>query len=356
VRIFQVVNTVMSGDAIGNNILFMYHILKKFDPDTKIYAINIANNLKQNYIKHLKDLSFIRPDDVIIYHLCECSEIHEWLNNVNCKKIAIYHNTTPPEFFRKYDLRTYFRQIKSVMEIQKLNKMFDCCIAVSEFNKSDLVEMGFAADKIIVMPLLLATYEYTEDIDNLKPYFEDDMVNILFVGRVVPHKKQEDIIRAFAYYKKFINKNSRLILIGSPFTNSYLDALKMYVNELGISDVVFKSGLSFTDIKRIYKSADLFLCMSEHEGFCVPLVEAMLFDIPIIAYKSTAVTETLGPGGCLVDTKNIHFIANCIDKILSDDELKNEILAYQRERVKNFEYDLVYARWEKLLGKLLSEV
>ena len=349
-RVYQMLNTLIHGDAIGNAAFALRGILRKYDSRTQILAVNIGSAIHEDFVKKLSDLSFVRPDDVVIYHMCERSIINALLKNLNCRKIAIYHNTTPAYFFKGIDLNMYSRQIQSAKEISGMRDVFDLCVAVSQFNKNDLLKMGYAENKIEVLPLIIPTYEYTVGAEQIQPYFNDGLVNILFVGRIVPNKKQEDIIRIFAYYQKFINKESRLILVGSPFSEKYLSALKAYVQDIGVSDVVFISGLSFSDIKRIYKSADLFLCMSEHEGFCVPIVEAMLFNVPVIAYESSAVPDTLGNGGCLIDTKNPHKVANYINKILTDRILREMILNWQAEKVKCYDYNATVQMWDHTLA------
>ena len=124
--------------------------------------------------------------------------------------------------------------------------------------------------------------------------YDDDYVNILFTGRVVPNKKQEDVIEAFYYYKRFIQPKSRLILVGSfAGIDKYHDQLEAYVNKLGLEDVIFTGQIKFDEILAYYQLADLFLCMSEHEGFCVPIVEAMYFNVPVIARDTSAIAWTL---------------------------------------------------------------
>ncbi|MGN0839158.1 MAG: hypothetical protein ACI4NN_08805 [Pyramidobacter sp.] len=230
-RIYQLLNTLIHGDAIGNDAFALRSILQKYDSQTQILAVNLGSTIHENFVRKLTDLSFVRSEDIVIYHMCECSIINALLKNLNCRKIAIYHNTTPADFFKEIDLNMYFRQIQSIKEISDMKDVFDLCIADSRFNKNDLIKMGYCGNNIDVLPLIIPTYEYTSGVEQLQPYFDDDLVNILFVGRIVPNKKQEDIIRIFAYYQKFINKKSRLILVGSPFSENYLKvSCKMNLN------------------------------------------------------------------------------------------------------------------------------
>jgi glycosyltransferase involved in cell wall biosynthesis len=152
----------------------------------------------------------------------------------------------------------------------------------------------------------------------------DGRHNILFVGRISPNKKQEDVIRAFCCYRKEYDPESRLILIGSAGSmENYLEALKDYVRQLGLEEsVVFPGHIRFAEILAYYRTADVFLCMSEHEGFCVPLVEAMYFGVPIAAYAAAAVPDTLGNGGLLLDSKEPAYAAAAMDRIIRDEGLR----------------------------------
>jgi glycosyltransferase involved in cell wall biosynthesis len=354
-RIYQLINTLIRGDGIGNDTFALHKILQRYDSDALIYAINIGPNVDDKYVKRLYNLDFVKSDDIVLYHMCESSIINGWLKKIHCVKIAIYHNSTPAMFFADVDFNAYIRQKEAEREISELKDVFDLCIADSEFNERDLVRLGYDKTKIVVMPIIIPTYEYTDDLDKVDPYYEDDLTNILFVGRIVPNKKQDDVIRAFAYYQRYYNKKSRLILVGSPFSGMYLRALIEYITDLGAKNIIFLSGLSFHDIKRVYKCADLFLCMSEHEGFCIPLVEAMLFKIPIVAYGSTAIPETMGGQGCIVDTKNPYIIASYIDEILRNKDIHEKILQCQAKAVRRYEYPKVVGYCERIIENVMEK-
>ena len=216
--------------------------------------------------------------------------------------------------------------------------------------------MGYTCP-IDVRPVLIPYEDYKREPDakTIKMY-DDDFLNILFVGRVAPHKKQEDIIRAFCYYNRNINKKSRLFLVGSDGgMESYSAALKKYVRELGLEEaVLFKGHVGFQEILAYYSVADLFLCMSEHEGFCVPLIEAMLFDVPVMAYSSTAIPYTLGGSGVLLEEKDPVFVGMMMDRVLQNPALKARILQTQEQRLEDFSYENVRALLIRLLQNFLE--
>jgi L-malate glycosyltransferase len=341
-NIFQILVTIIRGDAIGNDVLLLDDSFRAAGYCSQILAINIGPGLPK--VKQFHETFKPASDDIVIYHMCEGSIISNSLRRMKCRKIAVYHNTTPAHFFARFDQNVARNQAMSIQEIASLRDVFDHCIADSKFNKAELIRMGYDDRKISVIPILLDEEDYKK-APNQKTIaqYSDGWVNVLFVGRIAPNKRQEDIIRAFAWYKKNINSRSRLILVGSPFSDRYLDQLKNYIASIAIEDVLFTGHIPFETILAFYRVADIFLCMSEHEGFCVPLVEAIMFDVPIIAYASTAIPDTLAGCGVLVNEKDPVFIAKTIDRIVLDDTLRQCIIDSQRKRLIEFSNKKVFS-------------
>ena len=356
-KIIQLLVTLQRGDAIGNYTLLLHKFLLEQGYDTQIYAYNIGNSIDKKTARNIDQLKKIKHDDLIIYHMCEGHEINDFIKKTPAKKIAIYHNTTPPQFFTEFGTELKAKQEYGQKEIAGLRNVFSRCITDSEFNKNDLVEMGYEATRIDVLPVIIDFDDYKKEPDKeTRRRYNDEYVNILFVGRVVPNKKQEDIIRIFAYYHKVINSKSRLFLIGSPFIKDYDSALKEYIKFLGLEEAVIMPGhSSFQEILAYYSCADIFLCMSEHEGFCVPLVEAMMFDVPIVAYRSTAIPYTLQDSGVIVDGKEPKQIAGLMDFILRNEEYRISVIKSQRERLKEFEPERLKDLYLESVKKVLKE-
>lgn len=357
-KIIQVIVTIQKGDAIGNFTLILDRMLKRAGYDARICAVNIGKGISQKQIDDFSCLNKVKRDDLIIYQMCEGNHINNILKKLICKKIAIYHNITPPEFFSKYGKCMAPIQENAIKEIQMLNQTFDWCIADSEFNKQDLIKLGYDENKIEVIPIIIQYDDFKKrpDEEIIQKYSNHGYVNFLFVGRIAPNKKQEDIIRTFAYYKKYINEKARLILIGSPFSEDYFNDIRTYIQALGLENSILIPGhISFEKILAFYSIADVFVCMSEHEGFCVPLIEAMLFDIPVVAYDSTAIKYTLGRGGVLLHDKNPMVFAGAIDKILSSDDLKAGIIAEQRLRLEELKQSSIEERIMKTIRTVIGE-
>ena len=178
----------------------------------------------------------------------------------------------------------------------------------------------------------------------------------MFLGRIAPNKKHEDIIAAFSCYKKNYDINARLFLIGSSEgMEAYRDQLNEYIDMLGVNDVIFTGKVPFDEILSYFKIADVFLCMSEHEGFCVPLVESMFFDVPIVAYASSAVPETLSSAGILLKEKDPLVTAGIIDRLLRDDDLREDVLNGQRKRLSDFSYEKTSELFLQYIKRFIGE-
>ena len=245
---------------------------------------------------------------------------------------------------------------RGLEEIQVLKDRIDYGMVVSDFNRKDLQRMGYKCP-IDVAPILVQFEDYkkTPNPDVIKKY-DDGRTNILFVGRMAPNKKVEDVISAFAEYKKSYNPEAQLFLVGGyNETDRYYQELNDHIRRLGVNDVIFPGHIGFDEILAYYTIADLFLLMSEHEGFCVPIAEAMFFDVPIVAYESCAVPDTLGGSGCLVKEKNYSEIAKKMNEILSDETKKKAIIEGQQKRLKDFDNAVIGQQMIDYMQKLLSE-
>lgn len=356
-KIIQLLPTLSYGDAVGNDTIAIKNLLKEIGYDTKIYAENIDSRLPKGTVENISKIPEIGDEDVIIYHGSTGTDLNKLLHTLNSRKIMIYHNITPPYFFEPYSLEAKNLTEYGINGISDLNSVIDYCIADSEFNKNDLIKMGYKCT-IDVCPILIpfSDYEKKPSEKILNTYKNDGYINILFVGRVAPNKCHEDILRSFACYNKCFNLKSRLIFVGSwNGMEKYYEKLCEYAGILDINEnVLFTGHIKFDEILSWYNLADVFLCMSEHEGFCVPLVEAMYFNVPIIAYNSSAIPETLGGAGVLIETKEPDKIAWEINKVVKDYEYRNNIISMQKKRLEYFSYKSVSEIMKEKLIKFIS--
>ncbi len=355
-RIVQIMPTVSFGDAVSNDARAISKVISEMGYKTGIYAENVDPRVKSSDIHRIEKLPKLSDKDIVIFNHSTGTELCYDIPKLPGRKMMIYHNITPAHFFEPYSL-TSAKLCKFGYDGTKfLHDKIDYVMADSAYNAQDLKDMGYACP-MFVRPILVPFEDYDQKPDKATvEKYSDGYTNIVFVGRIAPNKKQEDLIRAFAYYKKNINERSRLILVGSDRgMERYSRALKNYASALMVDDVIFPGHIGFKEILAFYKVADVFLCMSEHEGFCVPLLEAMHFDVPIIAYGAAAIPDTLGGSGILTDTKDPIFTAMLIDRVVNDSVIKKQVIEGQRARLSDFSYENIRRRFVTGLKEFIEK-
>lgn len=338
-RIIQLVSSLNYGDAVGNEVIAFKRTLQEQGYATEIYTNNIHKKIQPDMAKLYKDMPPLRENDLVIYHYASECDISKDIKNFPCKVILRYHNVTPPEFFHGYDANAEKATANGLRQVKEIRPYIDFCLPVSKFNMDDLKAMGYTCP-MEVLPILIRFDDYAQEPDQsvIDKYTADGCTNLLFVGRMAPNKKVEDVVSAFAVYKESYDKTARLFLVGSfQEEDKYYQHLLRHIKKLGVEDVIFPGHISFSAILSYYRIADVFLCMSEHEGFCVPLVEAMYFDVPVVAYDKCAVPDTMGHSGVVVAEKNYEQIAQIIHEIVSDEDVKERMIGRQNTRLKDFD-------------------
>lgn len=356
-RIIQLLPCLSYGDAVGNDTLAIDRLIRKMGYEAQIYAEAIDSRLPKGTALTMDRLQDTSNEDILIYHGAIGSEINYRLPKLIGYKVMRYHNITMPAFFHGYSDIAESACIEGYRGMQYLSDKIDYCIADSDYNKQDLINMGYTCP-IEVCPILIpfSDYETPPSQSVIKRYSDDGFTNLVFVGRVAPNKKHENIIRAFYCYHKFFDPKSRLFLVGSYGEGErYYQRLYDYVQALGIADsVIFTGHIKFNEILAYYKIADVFLCMSEHEGFCVPLVEAMYFGVPIVAYNTSAIPNTLGGSGVLLDTNEPVAVAEAIEKVVREKEYRDSIIQEQKNRLRDFSHERVSTQLQEILQRFVE--
>jgi L-malate glycosyltransferase len=349
-EIHQIVPNIKMGDAIGNETLFIRDLLREWGHRSDIYAHDIQ--FGTGAIPYLKYQKISSKDNILIYHYSLNSEMLNFIKQLPDKIVLIYHNQTPEKYFRGVNEEIADAIHNGRSDLKDLAKVVTLGLGDSEYNRQELEKSGFP--KTDVLPILLNFEKYSLNNEKIVKKYDDGWVNILFVGRIVPNKRQDELIKIFYYYKK-INPHSRLFIIGSSqgFEEYYM-RLKELITQLSLQDVIMPGSICDNDLNAYYSLADVFICMSEHEGFCVPLIECMQFNIPIIAYNVTAIPDTLGESGILVNKKNYCEIAELVDRIIHDNNLKQRLIEKQQERLKAFEFNKITTKLKLLLNEVMS--
>ena len=358
-KMIQLLPTIVVGDAVSNDAIALSGMIGKMGFETGIYAENIDSRLRgRDGIFYAYEMPELEDDDVIIYHASTGDVLNFSLPRKYGRKVLRYHNITPPEFFRGYSRSNMLRTEAGYRGMRFLKNHVDFGLADSDYNRHDLRKMGYRCP-IEVCPILIPLEDYAQEPDAkvVNRYAGDGWTNLLFVGRIAPNKKQEDVIRAFEAYQRKYQPKSRLFLVGSAReTEKYEAELKRLAADLGLADrVIFSGHVNFREILAYYRLADVFICMSAHEGFCVPLVEAMYFDKPIVARGTSAVPETLGDAGILLESSDPDKAAEAIHRILEDEQLRARLSESRKDRMESFSYETVSKRFQTCMNRFLRE-
>ena len=346
IRIVQFLPTIAHGDAIGNDAFAIRDALENAGYSCDIFTETIDSHLEIYGISGIKNIKDYNDDaDIIICHVSTGWKYMLSLDKLKARKIFIWHNITPPRFFEAYGDFGRAKECEEGLEqVHSVRLVPSLCLTPSLYNKAELENLGYLCP-VHRLPIL-TVYGKEEDSDEelVSRYKSDGYVNILFVGRIAPNKRHQDIIDAFYFYHKLINPKSRLFLVGKgDATIDYCKAICEYPSAIGLDDVIFSGHVSDRQRNAYYEIADVFLCLSEHEGFYVPLLEAMQHKVPIVAYDSSAVSETLGGSGLLLKSKVPSVVAEAINRVIQDTKLRETLIANGTERLAAFEQKKIKA-------------
>ena len=336
--IHQLVAGFSRGDAISNEAMVMRRLFRGWGYESEIYCERrrILSELRGE-ARDLDDLkSLCKPGDVAFLHLSIGSRANEVFPALPGKKVLLYHNITPPDDFALVQPSTAADLARGRSQAAALAGSAAVNLADSAFNAGELAGWGYPPAAVFPLMLDFEKLGGTPDRATVRR-FNDGRANILFVGRCAPNKKIEDVVTAFAYYQKGVNSNSRLILAGSfAGTERYQRLLLTMVRDLKLEHVVFMGSIPQSQLNACYRSAHVFLCMSEHEGFCIPLVESLVHRVPVLAFAAAAVPETLGGAGVLFHEKRYEAVAEMMGRLVQDELLRKAVLARQDERLAAF--------------------
>lgn len=354
-RVWQMLPSLSAGDGVGNEVLTFDRILREAGYETGICADYIAPNVPAGKARRIDAMPEFGKEDLLIYHLSIGSRLNLLLSEVKCRILFRYHNITPARYFAGYNPFMEKKCREGLWQIQKMRNLPNRVLADSAYNRDHLRSLGYDCP-VDVLPILIPMEDYQKapDPDFLKKYKSTDAYNILFVGRICPNKKQEDLIRAFAYYQRLVDREARLFLAGSSAgAECYRQELSAYGKLLGLGEdqLIFTGSIQFEEILACYELADVFWCMSEHEGFCIPLVEAMLFQLPVLARDAAAVGDTLGKGGILMNGNDPALWAEETQNVKKE-AVYQSILTGQREQLEKYQYDSLKRRLLQILEEI----
>jgi glycosyltransferase involved in cell wall biosynthesis len=279
------------------------------------------------------------------------SPVAEWLLGRPQRLILVYHNVTPARFFDRLSPALARQMALGRVQLVALRPRAELALADSPYNERELREAGYAETGVLPIVLDAGQYALPSNEELMARYREAGPV-LLFVGRLVPNKKQEDLIRLLYCYRR-IEPQAQLLLVGAPWLATYERALREYARALGLADAVTVLGrVSQQDLVTCYRLAAAYVSMSEHEGFGKPLIESMYLELPVLAYAAGAVPDTLGGAGILFRHKHYEALAEMLDIMRTDDNLRRRIIARQWARVEAFSESSVRAKWAAFLSQV----
>jgi glycosyltransferase involved in cell wall biosynthesis len=353
-RIHQWVPAAHRGDAIGDSARAVRGMLRAMGHASDLFALTIDDDLRGDVLPFPSDEA--ARGDVTIFHFALPSPMTEAFASLRGRKILQYHNITPAAFFAPYDAGLFRLAALGRQELATLAGRIDLALGDSEFNRQELASLGFAPTG--VMPIAVNTARITSAPPRpaLERILSDGLINILFVGRIVPNKRIEDHIRLAEMYKRYIDSYYRFIFVGryDGLPRYYAQVRALIEQYEMLPDRFWFTGpVPDEDLAAFYKWSDVYVSLSEHEGFCVPLVEAMAADVPIVAYAAGAVPETLGGAGILFAPKDLEVAAELVGSVVYDRDVRARVLDGQRRRLQDFSPPRIEARLKETLAPFL---
>jgi glycosyltransferase involved in cell wall biosynthesis len=328
-RVHQLLAALSYGDAIGNEALAIQAHLRRAGYESDIFAERVHPRMARlaRPLWEYPDVS--GPETVCLFHFSIGSAASRLIYRAPDRLVVIYHNITPARFFLGFHNHLAGLTYHGRRELVAFASRAELALGDSELNRRELQEAGYGNTAVLpIVQDLEARRRPASPV--IRRLFQDGRANVLFVGRIIPNKKIDDLVRCFAVFQRYLRPRSRLLLVGDHRGQErYLARLQEMVRDLRLDEVAFTGHVDDDDLQACYSVADLFLCLSEHEGYCVPLVEAMNAGVPVLAYDAGAVRETLRGGGVLLREKPPEVVAELMERVLADTAFRRAVLEAQ---------------------------
>ena len=350
-RVHQWVPAAHKGDAIGDSARRVRDFLRAMGHESEVFALAIDNDLRHD-VRPFSDPEAKRGD-VKIFHFALPSPMSAAFAALPHARVLQYHNVTPAKFFADYAPSLFRLASIAREELASLAPATDMALGDSAYNRRELDQMGFS--RTGVMPIAIDTDRLTNAPPHpvLDEILDDGLVNFLFVGRIAPNKKIEDHIRLAEQYKRYVDAYYRFIFVGRyDVVPKYYAAIRSLLAEYKMLEdrFLFTGPVPDAELAAYYRASSVYISLSEHEGFCVPLVEAMAMDVPVLAYSAAAVPDTLGGAGVQFAPKDLEYAAELLGMLAFEDSPRDEVLAGQRRRLRDFGEPVIRQRLAAMLS------
>ena len=347
-EVHQMVPCLNYGDAVGNHVLGLRDIFRSTGKVSEIYTLSASPEIEDRFARPFHLLNNTSDEKVIIYHHCSSSPLLvDIFIKSRGRKVLVYHNVTPEYFFQQWSPEAAQHSREARQQTKILVEASDVVVADSSYNAREIESLYDRVPIVIPIPFQQHGTDSLVSQKCIEMLYSDEMKNFIILGRIAPNKKIEDALHLFKSYQESDAPDARLIIIGTASGyDEYYSFLLAESARLKLKNVVFTGRVSDNELKGYWSIADALLSMSEHEGFCVPLIEAMHYRVPIIAYSAGAIQETLGSAGLLLHTKDPVASAGAIATYLKTASQQEQL---QQEQLENFSAKRVQALWRTLL-------
>jgi glycosyltransferase involved in cell wall biosynthesis len=337
------------GDAVGNDCFELQRMFWSSDVRSELFAWEAKPEVRA-LVRDWQDLERLPKDALLLIHHSMGNDIIDEVAKLPQRKAIVYHNITPAEHFVGINEHARIYSELGREQLRRLAQVADFGIADSEFNRKELEAAGVATTAVVPILYDWEQFDVTPDAQVTRS-LADERTSVLVVGQILPQKAIHDAIAGFAAYKRR-DRGARLYLVGSTgMSGAYLERLQQQIAEAGLADdVTFSGSVNVEQLVAYYKGASVLLTASDHEGFCVPLIEAMRSRLPIVANAAGAIPETLGNAGILLDDKAPGSMADALERAVRDQDQREELIARGEERLKDFSRDRVRTRLKDALA------
>jgi glycosyltransferase involved in cell wall biosynthesis len=354
-EIHQIVVSASAGDAVTNTALDFQSLLQKVGP-SGIFARYVDPRLAGEVFPLSVYDACGHPDDLLIYHVSIGEpEVVKFLLERPERLVLVYHNITPAEYFTALDPVFAGLLARGRSELELLRGRAEMALAVSAFNARELQELGY--ENVGVSPLPIDTgalHSFEPDSTTLAELEALDGPMVLFVGQLLPHKRPDLLLQAYHVLTTHLMPEAHLVLLGPARNELYHRALVTLAAEMNLHRVRIPGWVTPDQLAAYYRTADVFATMSEHEGVCVPILEAMSFDVPVVARAFAAVPETLGDAGLLLPPDDDPLlVAEALAEVITSTPLRSELVRRGRQRLESFDVTEAHASLLRHLAAML---
>ncbi len=368
--IHQLLHTLSYGDAISGEVFALSRSLQESGVDTFIFALNVNHKYRDGkYSGQVEEIeqfpskggdgaalelvppTKISSGDTVILHYSLGSPLNNYFCSLqSVRKVLIYHNITPAKWYAPINSRVARDIEAGIKDLPMVCRAADLVLADSEFNKEELLRCDIVS-KVLELPLDPSRWDVVANPGIVQLLSAPNVREVLHVGRIAPNKCIEDVIKTFYFYHHYIQKNSRLWIVGTDIdTELYSFTLKRLVYDCGLGDAVtFTGAVADEELRSFYEAADVYLCMSEHEGFCLPVIEALHYQVPVIAFNAGALPKTLENSAILFNEKKFAHIAELVNEVIENQSLRESLTSAGRKRVQQLSYNSFKERVKELL-------